>query len=83
MKTNSFVRGILRIRAIVLGLAIVGLAGVEVGVGELLAARFGHCTASQTQDPQAPNLSLGDLTPLPQLFGNHVELSPSLKVQRY
>jgi hypothetical protein len=61
MKTNSFVRGILRIRAIVLSLAIVGLAVVEVGLGESLAARFGQYTAAQSQAPQAPNLSLGDL----------------------
>lgn len=61
MKTNPSARGILRIRAIVLCLAIFGLAVAEVGVGASLAARFGHDTATQTQAPQAPNLSLGDL----------------------
>jgi hypothetical protein len=61
MKTNSFVRGILRIRAIVLCLAIVGLVVVEVGFGQSLAARFGQYTAAQTQASQAPSLSIGDL----------------------
>ena len=61
MKTNSFARGILRIRAIVLSLALVGLVGVEVGLGEFLTARFGRYTAVQTQAPQAPCKGLGDL----------------------
>jgi hypothetical protein len=61
MKTNSFARGILRIRAIVLCLAIGGLVVVEIGLGESLAARYGQYTAAQTQAPQVPSLSLGDL----------------------
>ena len=61
MKTNSFVRSILRIRVTVLCLAIVGLVVAEVGFGQSLAARFGQYTAGQTQAPQAPSLSLGDL----------------------
>ena len=61
MKTNSFARGILKIRVIVLCLSIVGLAVVEVGLGESMAARYGQYTAAQNQAPQAPNLSIGDL----------------------
>ena len=61
MKTNSFVRSILRIRVTVLCLAIVGLVVAEVGFGQSLAARFGQYTAAQTQAPQAPSLSIGDL----------------------
>ena len=61
MKTNSFVRSILRVRVTVLCLAIVGLVVAEVGFGQSLAARFGQYTAAQTQSPQAPSLSLGDL----------------------
>jgi hypothetical protein len=61
MKTNSFVRSILRVRVTVLCLAIVGLAVAEVGFGESLAARYGQYTAAQTQSSQAPSLSLGDL----------------------
>ena len=49
MKTNSFARGILRIRAIVLCLAIVGLAVVEVGLGESLVVRYGYFNAVQSQ----------------------------------
>ena len=61
MKTSSFVRGILKNRAIVLCLAIVGLVVAEVGFGTSLAARYGQHTAAQTQSPQAPSMSIGDL----------------------
>ena len=61
MKTNSFARRLLRIRAIALALAIVGLVGVEVGLGASLAARFGQSTAAQAEAPQAPSMGLGDL----------------------
>jgi hypothetical protein len=61
MKTNSFVRSILRIRVTVLGLAIVGLVLAEVGFGTSLASRYGQYTTAQTQAQQAPSLSLGDL----------------------
>ena len=61
MKTTSFARGIFRIRRIVLGLALVGTVVIAFGAGEFLATRVGPYTAAQTQAPQAPNLSLGDL----------------------
>jgi hypothetical protein len=61
MKTNSFARGMLRIRTIALSLAIAGLVVVEVALGQFLAAQLGQYTSAQTQTPQAPNLSLGDL----------------------
>jgi hypothetical protein len=61
MKTNSFARRILRIRATVLCLAIVGLVVAEIGFGESLASRYGQYTASQTQAPQAPSVGISDL----------------------
>lgn len=61
MKTNSFARGIVKIRGIVLGLAIVGMVGVEFGLGESFAARFGQTTARQAAASQVPSLSIGDL----------------------
>lgn len=61
MKTNSFARGTLRIRAIVLCLALVGLVVVEFGLGESLVVRYGYFNAVQSQAQQAPSLSLGDL----------------------
>jgi len=61
MKTNPFARGVVRIRAFVLCLAIVGLAVVEVELCDSLSARFGQYTAAQTQVTQAPRLSLGDV----------------------
>jgi len=61
MKTNSFVRSILRVRVTVLCLAIVGLVVAEVEFGQSLAARFGQYTAATTQAQQAPSPSLGDM----------------------
>jgi len=61
MKTNYFIRGILRIRATVICLAIVVLLVAEVGFGVSLAARYGQYPAAQIQVQQAPSLSLGDL----------------------
>jgi hypothetical protein len=61
MKTNSFARGILRIRAIVLCLAIVGLVVAEVGFGQSLAARIGQMSVRQTDSPATPNVSISDL----------------------
>ena len=60
MKTNAIARSILRIRAIVLCLALVGLAVVEFGLGQSLAARYGQYNAGQTQAPPAPSLSIGE-----------------------
>ncbi len=60
MKTHPFARSLLRIRAVVFALAMVGLVGVEVGLGPSLAARFGQSTAAQTEAPQAPSLGVGD-----------------------
>ena len=61
MKTNSFARGILRIRAIVICLCIVGMVGVSFCLSESLAARIGQTTARQTDSPAAPNVSLSDM----------------------
>jgi hypothetical protein len=61
MKTNSFVRGILRIRTIVFCLTIVGLVVAEVRFGHSLAARIGQTTVRQTDSPAAPNASISDL----------------------
>ena len=60
MKTNPIARGILRIRAIVLCVAIVGLVVAEVGLGQSLAARYAQYTPAYTQTPQAPSLSIDD-----------------------
>ena len=61
MKTNSFVRSILRLRVNVLCLAIVGLVVAEVGFGQSLAMQVGQTTARRTDSPAAPNVSISDL----------------------
>jgi len=61
MKTNSFVRSVLRVRVTVLCLAIVGLVVAEVGFGQSLAARIGQTTTRQTGSPATPSVSISDL----------------------
>jgi hypothetical protein len=61
MKTNRSALWIVRIRGIMLSLALVGMVGVAFSLGESLALRFGQTTAFQTEDAQAPNVSVGDL----------------------
>jgi hypothetical protein len=58
MKTNRSARKIRKLRIAILCLAIAVLAGVEVSVGQSLAARFGQTAVRQTQGPQAPNVDL-------------------------
>ncbi|MGO8929183.1 MAG: hypothetical protein ACLQU3_20140 [Limisphaerales bacterium] len=61
MKTNRSARRLVRIRGIMLGLALVGMVGVAFWLGESLAARIGQSTAHQTDSPAAPNFSISDL----------------------
>ena len=61
MKTSSSARRLVRIRGIVTCLALVGMVGVAVGLGESLAARVGQTTVPQTESLQTPNASLADL----------------------
>jgi hypothetical protein len=60
MKTNRLALWIVRIRGIMLGLALVGMVGAAFGLGESLAAWVGQTTASQTEGTPAPNVNLGD-----------------------
>jgi hypothetical protein len=59
MKTNSYARRILKIRAIMACLAIAGITGVVFCASESLAAQLGQITISQTEIPSAPPLDLG------------------------
>jgi hypothetical protein len=61
MKTNPSARWFVRIRGIVICLALVGMVGVALSLGESLAARVGQTTARQTDSPAAPNVSISDL----------------------
>jgi hypothetical protein len=61
MKTNSYARGILKIRAIVVCLAIAGIAVIVFSASESLAAQLGQITACQTESPQPPPVNLGAL----------------------
>ena len=61
MKTNRSAVWIVKIRGIMLSVALVGIAGVAFCFGESLVVRFGQTTAFQTETAQAPNANLGDL----------------------
>jgi len=61
MKTNSWVRFIVRIRVIIACVVLVAIVGLEFSLSQFLAARIGQTTARQTDGPQAPNVSLSDL----------------------
>ena len=61
MKTNSSARWFVRIRGIVMCLALVGMVGFAFSMGESLAARIGTTTARQTDSPATLNASIEDL----------------------
>ena len=61
MKTNSWVRFIVRIRVIMVCAALAAVVGLEFSVSESLAARIGQSSSRQTDSPAAPNVSISDL----------------------
>lgn len=61
MKTNRSARWLVRIRGIMICLALVGMAGVAFRFGEFLSMRVAQPTAPQTQGPQAPNVNFANL----------------------
>ena len=61
MKTNRSARCMVKIRGIVICLALVGMVGVAFWSGEALAARFGQITVPQSEFPPLPHASLADL----------------------
>jgi len=60
MKTNPHARGILKIRVIVFCLAVVGMVGIGLSLGESLTVRYGLNSTSQVGGPQTPNVSLAE-----------------------
>jgi hypothetical protein len=61
MKTNSCARSILKIRAIMVCLAIAGTAGLVFCASESVAAQLGQISALRTASPQPPPINLGAL----------------------
>jgi hypothetical protein len=61
MKTNRTARRFVKIRGIVLGLALVGMVGIAFWSGQFLGTRVGRVTAPQTETQQAPIIDLGAL----------------------
>ena len=61
MKINGSARWIVRIRGIVIALALFGMVGSAFWLGESVAARFGQTTARQTEPAQFRNFGVGDL----------------------
>jgi hypothetical protein len=61
MKTNRSAGWIVRIRVLLVCLALVAIAGIEFGVSQSLADRIGQVSAHQTDGPQLPSVSLSDV----------------------
>jgi hypothetical protein len=61
MKTNSTARRIIKARLVVMALAIAGLAVIDLGLYESMASRIGQTTGTQSDVPQAANMSISDL----------------------
>ena len=61
MKTNQFARWIVKVRGIVICLALFGMMGIAFWSGESLASRVGQLTPSQALIPPVPSVGIGDL----------------------
>jgi len=61
MKTNRSALWIVRIRGVMLSLALIGMVGAAFWSGESLASRFGQATACRSNSPQAPSVDISDL----------------------
>jgi hypothetical protein len=61
MKTNETARRIVKIGNILLCAAIIGLAGMDFGLGRSFASKFGQMTPSQLCAPQVPSVSICDV----------------------
>ena len=60
MKTNPFARSILKIRFILLCVAVLGMAGAGWCLGQTLTVRYGQATVVRAGSVQVPNVSFGD-----------------------
>jgi hypothetical protein len=58
MNTNSYARVVVTIKAIVICLAIIGIAGFMFCASETLASQLGQITAPCTECPQPPPMDL-------------------------
>jgi hypothetical protein len=61
MKSNHSARRIVRMRIMLLFLALMMVMVIEFALGGVLVARFGQATALRTDVVQTPNVSLGDV----------------------
>ena len=61
MKTNPAARLILRIRAMVLCLALLGMVGIAFKLGEFLAVRVGPPASPKAEIPTSPNVGFADI----------------------
>ena len=61
MKTNPSARYLVKIRVIMVCVALAAIVGLEFYMGTSLAARIGQTTARQNEGPQAPNVDISDL----------------------
>jgi hypothetical protein len=60
MKTNRCVRRLLKVQVILFCLAVVGMAGVGICLGQSLTVQRGQADALRTGGPQAPSVGLAE-----------------------
>ncbi len=61
MKTNPSARRVWRMRYVLLGLSVAGLAGFEYQAARIAAAHWGQVTGARTDLPAGPSVSVADL----------------------
>ena len=61
MKTNPSARVIVRIRGVLICLAVIGMVGLAFNLGGSLSSRVGQYPAARSESPQAPNMTFGDM----------------------
>lgn len=61
MKKTSFARRIVKARLVFVLLAVLGMGGLGLWMGDSLKAKYARTTATQTEWPAPPNVSLHEL----------------------
>lgn len=61
MKSNTFARNVVKVRVIILGLAIVSLVTSEVGLAGSVVQRSGHLSSVSVKTCEAPSMSIGEI----------------------
>lgn len=61
MKTTRFARRIVKARLVFVLLAVLGMGGLGLWIGDSLKMKYARTTATQTEWPQPPNVCVHEL----------------------